>query len=248
MPLNLGLGLHLGSGGGAQSWTPKNLTNIFGWYDAHDLSSITFPYPGSPMVAGTWIDQVTGTRQYTAAEVTGMTYDAASKSLNCLHTTGQWMQMDSHGLGAIPNLTMIVIMKRPAITGGNASILDFADASKVQFYLNDTSQLMYSGVLVSQLVKDDLFSANYKVLLYNYVDGGTSTIMAYKLKADGTTITKTGNAGSTNIPSSTMYLGKNVYGAYLTASIKSVILVAGTLSGAEITALTAWAESYYGIA
>lgn len=238
----------MGARGGAQSWTPKNLTNIFGWYDAKDLSSMTFPYPGSPTVVGTWIDQITGTRQYAAAEVTGMTYDAATESLNCLHTTGQWMQMVSHGLGAMPNLTMIVIMKRPAITGGNAFILDFADSSQVQFYLNDTSQLIYSGVLVSQLVTAGLFSTNYKMLLYNYVDGGTSTLMAYKLKSDGTTIKKTGNAGSANIPSSTMYLGKNVYSAYLTASIKSVIFVAGSLPEAEITTLTAWAESYYGIA
>jgi len=248
-----GLGLGLGLGLGAQrkvgrKWTPRNISNIYGWYDAHDLSSITFPYPSSPTVAGTWKDQITGTRQFTAAEVTGMTYDASSKSLNCLHTTGQWMQMESHGLGGMANLTVIVIMKRPALTGGNASILDFQDASQTQFYLNDTSQLLYCGSMLGQPISQALFAANYKMLLYNYVDGGTSTIMAYKLKSDGTTITKTGSAGSNDIPSDKMYLGRTRYLSYLTASLKSVIFVAGTMSAEEITALTEWAETYYGIA
>ena len=72
--------------------------------------------------------------------------------------------------------------------------------------------------------------------------------MAYKLKSDGTTITKTGSAGNRDIPSSMMYLGRHHSGYYLTASIKSVIFVAGTMSAEEITALTKWAETYYGIA
>ena len=247
-----GLGLGLGLGLGAhrkvgRKWTPRNISNIYGWYDAHDLSSITFPYPSSPTVAGTWKDQITGTRQFTAAEVTGMTYDASSKSLNCLHTTGQWMQMQNHGLGAMPNLTVIVIMKRPALTGGNAFIIEFSESSQTQFYFNNTSQLMYCGSTLAQPISQDLFAANYKMLLYNYIDGGTSTLMAYKLKSDGTTITKTGSAGNRDIPSSMMYLGRGS-GNYLTASIKSVIFVAGTLSAEEITALTEWAETYYGIA
>jgi hypothetical protein len=199
-------------------------------------------------VAGTWKDQITGTRQFIAAEVTGMTYDASSKSLNCLHTTGQWMQMESHGLGGMANMTMIVIMKRPALTGTNASILDFYDASQAQFYLNDTQQLMYCGSLLVQPISQALFAANYKMLLWNYIDGGTSTLMAYKLKSDGTTITNTGSAGSRDIPSSLMYLGRTRYGNSLTASLKSVIFVAGTMSAEEITALTKWAETYYGIA
>jgi hypothetical protein len=199
-------------------------------------------------VAGTWKDQITGTRQFTAAEVTGMTYDASSKSLNCLHTTGQWMQMESHGLGGMPNLTMIAIMKRPALTGGNAFILEFQDASQTQFYLNDISQMLWCGSMLAQPISQDLFAANYKMLLYNYVNGGTSTLMAYKLKSDGTTITKTGSAGNKDIPSSMMYLGKYTIGGYLTASLKSVIFVAGTMSAEEITALTEWAETYYGIA
>lgn len=247
MRLGLGLGLTRRRRVGGK-WTPRNISNIYGWYDAHDLSSITFPYPSSPTVAGTWKDQITGTRQFTAAEVTGMTYDASSKSLNCLHTTGQWMQMGSHGLGGMANITVIVIMKRPALTGGNAYIIEFSKPTQTQFYMNNTHQVLYCGSAFSQPISQDLFAANYKMLLYNYIDGGISTLMAYKLSSDGTTITKTGSAGNNDIPSSMMYLGKQSSGDYLTASLKSVIFVAGTMSAEEITALTKWAEIYYGIA
>ena len=229
-------------------WTPRNISNILGWYDASDLSSMTFPYPVSPTVVGTWKDQITGTRQFTAAEVTGMTYDASSKSLNCLHTIGQWMQMVDHGLSGMANMTVIVIMKRPAVTGANAFVFEFSDSSKTQFYLNDTAQLMYCGSVLDQAISEDLFAANYKMLLWNYIDDGTSTMMAYKLKSDGTTITRTGSVGSRDIPSGVMYLGKYISGYHLTASIKSVIFVAGTMSAEEITTLTTWAEIYYGIA
>jgi hypothetical protein len=209
---------------------------------------MTFPYPSSPTVAGTWKDQITGTRQFTAAEVTGMTYDASSKSLNCLHTAGQYMQMENHGLDGMTNMTVIVIMKRPALTGTNAFIIEFQTSSQAQFYLNDASQLMYCGKLLSQVISQALFAENYKMLLYNYVADGTSTLMAYKLNSGGTTITKTGSAGNRDIPSSMMYLGRNSSGLYLTASLKSVIFVAGTMSAEEITTLTEWAETYYGIA
>lgn len=234
MNVGLGLGLGLGSRGGA-AFTPKNIAGLFAWYRADTY------------IAGAWGDQSgTGDSNKNLAQASGPTQptlnaiDSAYNNQPTLSFSGsQYLRSGTFAAALTQDFT-IFIVGNVTVAATTQRFLDGL-AINVAVIFNSSGHLaLFSGAVLSDTNAADTAP---------HIFGGTFNNASSSFYDDAITANASGSVGSGNpLAGFTIGVGGDTTTAPLTGKIAEIVVIKGTPTVANRTALLKYLGQRYSIA
>ena len=242
-----------GNGKGETIWTPAQIANINTWFD-NDPAYMTMD--GSNQVTE-WRDKLTGsTKKYEQGTASSApVWDATNKHLVF---NGSKFMTRAITLSTQTNMTFFYVLKVIDGTGYEQYINSHSGSGVISFTMDSAIQRVRAqcgATLNSTNTSLAKMQAEYRLIVINYIAGGTSTILGYNCGATSGDITASGDAGSRTFIDSVgsnnlLYLGRIATSSagFLNAQIKAKGEKIGTLSAGDLALLKTYCDTYYGSA
>lgn len=226
---------------------PSDMAGIVAWYDMENAGNFT-----DDGTTATWANKIAGDVDFTAPVATAPT--KGSKILTFAAASTQFMTRAKGLLSGTTNFSVALVMKSTGTTEVYQHLVSHNSGAGQHISLMLVSDLtllrLAGGVSLDATVNAAALQSQYRLYVFNHKFDGDDTVAGYKCGAAGADAGATGNAGATAFGTTNgLILGKHNSNStnYINAEVKAMIIVNGTITADDLTALKAYCVSTYGV-